>query len=246
MARYFYLAFSVVAYTIFFATFLYLIAFVGNLPVPRTVDQGGVVNGAATALIVNILLIALFGVQHSVMARQSFKTAWTRIVPTPIERSTYVLFASVALWLMFHFWRPIAGDVWRIDNIIGAGAMWILFATGWLIVLTSTFLINHFELFGLQQVWLHARGKTAAAPRFRTPFFYKIVRHPLYSGFFLAFWATPHMTYGHLLLAVGMSLYMLVAISYEERDLVGHFGPDYERYQAEVGKLVPRPRKGGS
>ncbi len=246
MARYFYLAFSVVAYTIFFATFLYLIAFVGNLPVPRTVDQGGVVNGMATALIVNILLIALFGVQHSVMARQGFKTAWTRIVPTPIERSMYVLLASVALWIMFHFWRPIAGDVWRIDNAIGAGAMWILFAAGWLIVLTSTFLINHFELFGLQQVWLHARGKTAAAPRFRTPFFYKIVRHPLYSGFFLAFWATPHMTYGHLLLAVGMSIYMLVAISYEERDLVGHFGPDYECYQAEVGKLVPRPRKGGS
>ena len=245
MARYIYLFFSVVAYSIFFATFLYLIAFVGNLPVPRTVDQGGVAASVGAALTVNILLIALFGVQHSVMARQGFKAAWTRIVPVPIERSMYVLLTSVVLWVMFHFWRPITGDVWNIDNAFGAGAIWILFAAGWLIVLTSTFLINHFELFGLQQVWLHARGKAAAAPKFRTPFFYKFVRHPLYSGFFLTFWATSHMTYGHLLLALGMSVYMLIAISYEERDLVGHFGPDYEQYKEKVGMLVPRTRKGG-
>lgn len=246
MARYIFLFFSVVAYSIFFATFLYLIAFVGNLPVPRTVDQGGVSTSIGAALIINILLIALFGFQHSVMARQGFKAAWTRIVPVPIERSMYVLLTSVVMWVLFQFWRPITGDVWSIDNTFGAGAMWILFAAGWLIVLTSTFLINHFELFGLQQVWLHARGKMAAAPKFRTPFFYKFVRHPLYSGFFLAFWATPHMTYGHLLLALGMSVYMLIAISYEERDLVGHFGPDYEQYKENVGMLVPRPRKGGS
>lgn len=242
MARTIYLLFAAISYAIFFATFLYLIAFVGNLAGPRTVDAGGPAASVGMALIVNILLIAIFGVQHSVMARQGFKAAWTRIVPKPIERSIYVLFASIALWLLFHFWHPISGDVWRIDNPVGAGILWALFAAGWLIVLTSTFLINHFELFGLQQVWLNARGRQPAAPIFRTPFFYRFVRHPLYSGFFLAFWATPHMTYGHLLLAAGMSVYMLVAISHEERDLVGYFGEDYEQYRQKVGKLFPNVR----
>lgn len=243
MARAFYSIFAVVAYAIFFATFLYLIGFVGNLPgVPKTVDLGGS-SALVPALIVNLALIAMFGVQHSVMARQGFKRAWTKIVPTPIERSVYVLFASAALLVLFAFWRPIAGDVWRVDNEIAAGVLWALFASGWLIVLLSTFLINHFELFGLQQVYLHAKGRTAAEPRFRQPFFYKLVRHPLYSGFFLAFWATPHMTYGHLLLAVGMSAYMLVAIRYEERDLVGYFGSDYEAYRERVGMLTPRMRR---
>ena len=245
MARSFYLLFSAVAYAIFFTTFLYLIAFVGNLPVPLTVDRGGTATSVGTALIVNVALIALFGVQHSVMARKGFKAVWTRIVPPPIERSMYVLLSSAALCVMFLFWQPIGGDVWRVENMIGAGILWALFAAGWLIVLTSTFLINHFELFGLQQVWLHSRGKAAAEPKFRTPFFYRFVRHPLYSGFFLAFWATPNMTYGHLLLAVGMSIYMLVAISYEESDLVGYFGEDYEKYKTEVGMLVPKARKSG-
>ena len=195
---------------------------------------------------VNVALVALFGVQHSVMARQEFKAVWTRIIRPPVERSMYVLLSSAALCALFLFWRPITGDVWRVENVVGAGILWALFAAGWLVVLTSTFLINHFELFGLQQVWLHARGKAAAAPIFRKPFFYKLVRHPLYSGFFLAFWATPHMTYGHLLLAVGMSIYMLVAISYEERDLIGHFGADYERYKNEVGMLMPKSRKSSS
>lgn len=242
MARTFYLVFAAISYTIFFATFLYLIAFVGDFPVPRTVDAGGPAGSVGTALIVNVLLIAIFGVQHSVMARQGFKAAWTRIVPKPIERSIYVLVASIALMLLFHFWHPIAGDVWRIENAVGAGILWALFGAGWLIVLLSTFLINHFELFGLQQVWLHARGRQPAAPVFRTPFFYRFVRHPLYSGFFLAFWATPHMTYGHLLLAVGMSAYMLIAITHEERDLVDYFGEDYEQYRQKVGKLFPNLR----
>jgi len=243
MARAFYLLFALVAYAIFFATFLHLIGFVGNLPgIPKTVDSG-LAGDLAPALIVNAALIALFGLQHSVMARQGFKQAWKKIVPAPIERSVYVLLASLALILLFAFWRPIAGEVWRVENAAGAAILWALFAAGWLIVLLSTFLINHFELFGLQQVYLHSRGRTAAEPQFRQPLFYRVVRHPLYAGFFLAFWATPYMSYGHLLLAAGMSVYMLIAIRYEERDLVGLFGHDYEEYRHRVGMLTPRMRR---
>ena len=242
MARAFFMGFALVAYAIFFATFLYLIAFVGDLPwVPLTVDRGPEA-AIGTAVAVNLALIAIFGVQHSVMARQGFKRFWTRVVPEPAERSVYVLLASAALILLFTQWRPIDGTVWQVTQPLLAGVLWALFALGWLIVLTSTFLINHFELFGLQQAWFNLRGRAAAAPQFRQPFFYKMVRHPLYSGFFLAFWATPHMSYGHLLLAGGMSLYMLIAISYEERDLVALFGKDYEDYRANVGKLTPRFR----
>ncbi len=243
MARILYLVYGAAAYLIFFATFLYLIGFVGNLPeVPRTVDRGAS-SELLPAILVNLALIAIFGMQHSIMARQGFKRAWTRIVPPPIERSTYVLFASLALILLFAFWRPIPQVVWSVENSLLAGVLWGLFALGWLIVLLSTFLISHFELFGLKQVYLNLRGGAAAEPQFRQPFFYKMVRHPLYSGFFLAFWATPVMTLGHLLLAVGMSTYMLVAIQYEERDLVGLFGEDYESYRQNVGKLTPRLRR---
>jgi protein-S-isoprenylcysteine O-methyltransferase Ste14 len=239
MQRAFFMGFALVSYTIFFATFLYLIAFVGDLPwVARTVDRGPDAP-LATALVVNVALIALFGVQHSVMARQGFKRAWTKIVPEPAERSIYVLAASAVLILLFLLWRPIEGVVWETDSRLLSGLLWLLFGAGWGIVLLSTFLINHFELFGLQQAWFNLRGRAAAAPRFRQPFFYKLVRHPLYAGFFLAFWATPQMTVGHLLLALGMSAYMLIAIRYEELDLVGLFGEDYERYQREVGMLVP-------
>lgn len=245
MTRAVYLVYAVVAYAIFFATFLYLIAFVGNLPfVPKTVDRGPEAALAlAPAMAINVALIALFGVQHSVMARQWFKRAWTRIVPTPIERSTFVLFASLSLIILFSFWRPIPGTVWHVENAAGAAFLWAVFAVGWLVVLLSTFLLNHFELFGLQQVYFHARGRTAAEPELREPLFYKAVRHPLYSGFFIAFWATPHMTYGHLLLAVGMSAYMLIAIRFEERDLVSHFGTQYEEYRERVGMLTPRMRR---
>ena len=240
MARGLYLLFALVAYAIFFATFLYLIGFVGNLPgPPRTVDRGPE-SAVAIALVVNVALIALFGLQHSVMARRGFKQTWTRIVPEPIERSVYVLIASLTLILLFAFWRPIPAEVWRVENVTGAAVLWALFGAGWLIVLLSTFLINHFELFGLQQVYLHARDRAAAPPRFRTPFFYKAVRHPLYSGFFLAFWATPVMTQGHLLLAAGVSVYMLIAIRYEERDLIHLFGEEYESYRRDVGMLAPK------
>jgi protein-S-isoprenylcysteine O-methyltransferase Ste14 len=234
-----FLGFALVAYAIFFATFLYLIGFVGDLAgLPMTVDRGPAAP-LASALIINIALIALFGLQHSVMARQGFKQAWTRTVPKPIERSVYVLFASAALIILFSLWRPIEGVVWDVTNPLAQTILWALFAAGWGIVLLSTFLINHFELFGLQQAWLHLRGREAAPHMFRQPLFYKWVRHPLYAGFFLAFWSTPHMSYGHLLLAAGMSIYMLIAISYEEKDLISYFGRDYEQYRSKVGMLIP-------
>lgn len=243
MARAVYLLFGVVAYLVFFATFLYLIAFVGDLPwVPRTVDRGPALD-LPVALVLDLALIALFGLQHSIMARQGFKRAWTRIVPAPIERSFYVLFASLALIVMFVFWRPIPGELWDIHGAMGVYLMGGLFGIGWAIVLISTFLISHFELFGLSQVWGHARAAPAAAPQFRTPFFYRAVRHPIYAGFVLAFWATPQMTYGHALLAAGMTVYILIAIRYEERDLIGLFGADYEAYRDRAGMLTPRLRR---
>ena len=234
-----FMGFSLVAYAIFFATFLYLIGFVGDLAgLPLTVDRGPS-GPLAMALIVDAALIALFGFQHSVMARQGFKRAWTKVVAPPIERSVYVLFASTVLIVLFAFWRPIAGDVWNVGNPLGRTILWALFAAGWGIVLLSTFLINHFELFGLQQTWFHLRGREAAPPVFHQPLFYKWVRHPLYLGFFLAFWATPHMSYGHLLLSIGVSIYMLIAIRYEERDLISLFGDQYAQYRARVGMLIP-------
>ena len=232
------LGFAVIAYAVFFATFLYLIGFVGDLAaLPRTVDRG-LEGPLGQAIAIDLALIALFGVQHSVMARQGFKRAWTRIVPVQAERSVYVLLASLALIVMFAFWHPIEGTVWRASGAL-ATVLWVVFALGWGLVLLSTFLINHFELFGLQQGWFHARGREAAAPVFRQPLFYKLVRHPIYSGFLIAFWATPHMTYGHLLLAAGITVYVLIAIRHEERDLVGLFGKDYEDYRGRVGMLVP-------
>lgn len=240
MARAIYLLFGLVAYLIFFLTFLYLIAFTGNLPwVEVTVDRGGIVGPATLALIVDVALIAIFGFQHSIMARAGFKRAWTRIVPEPIERSAYVLLASLALIVLFLFWRPVPHPVWSVGNEIGAAILWALFGLGWLLVLLSTFLLNHFELFGLRQVWSHARGTAIPPPEFRQPLLYKWIRHPLYSGFFLAFWATPQMTQGHLLLAVGMSVYMLIAIRYEERDMIRLFGERYVEYRRKVGMLVP-------
>jgi methanethiol S-methyltransferase len=243
MARSFYLLFGVVAYAIFFATFLYLIAFVGNLPrVPRTVDWAPT-SSPGSAFVVDLGLIALFGLQHSVMARQGFKKRWTKIVPEAVERSVYVLAASLVLIVLFAMWRPIPQVIWHVDNIVGVAALWAIFALGWLVVLLSTFLLGHFELFGLKQVYLNLVGKPGGSAEFRQPLFYKIVRHPLYAGFFLAFWATPTMTLGHLLFALGMSLYVLLAIQYEERDLVELFGSDYERYRQDVGMLAPRVRR---
>ena len=243
MSRTVSLLFSLVAYAIFFATFLYLIAFVGNLPfVAQTVDRGPAAP-VGIAVAIDMALIALFGVQHSVMARQGFKRAWTRIVPEHLERSVYVLGASAALIILFLAWRPIPNVIWEVTGTAFELPLWILFACGWLIVLLSTFLINHFELFGLQQAWFKMRGREAQPHQLRQPFFYRWVAHPLYSGFFIAFWATPRMTAGHLLFAAGMSVYILIAIRYEERDLKGLFGKAYEDYRAGVGMLTPRFRR---
>lgn len=240
MHRSFNMLFALVAYAIFFATFLYLIAFVGDLPIaPVTVDRGPEAP-MQLALVINIGLIALFGVQHSVMARQGFKRRWTKIVPWPAERSFYVLMASAMLIILMALWRPIDGMVWSVAGETARIILWSLFGLGWLTVLLSTFLINHFELFGLQQAWLHFRGREGTAPEFRQPMLYKWVRHPLYLGFFIAFWATPAMSYGHLLLAIGLSIYMLTAIRFEERDLIALFGDRYVRYRVEVGMLLPR------
>jgi protein-S-isoprenylcysteine O-methyltransferase Ste14 len=234
------LLFSLVAYAIFFATFLYLIAFVGDLPIAAQTVDSGLDAPLATAVLIDVALIALFGLQHSVMARQGFKRAWTRMVPEHLERSTYVLAASAALIIMFLVWRPIPNVLWDVTGTALAMPLWLMFAAGWLIVLLSTFLINHFELFGLQQAWFHMQCRQAAAPQLRHPLFYRWVAHPLYAGFFLAFWATPKMTLGHLLFAAGMSVYILIAIRYEERDLKGLFGKDYEDYRSGVGMLTPR------
>jgi methanethiol S-methyltransferase len=246
MSRVTSLFFAIVAYAVFFATFLYLIVFVGNLDLgslsPRTVDEPRSSLPLGAALIINVALIALFGLQHSVMARQGFKRAWTKIVPKQVERSFFVLIASLVLLVMFRFWQPIDTVVWSVTAPIAADILWVMFWAGWGTVLLSTFLINHFELFGLQQAWVYARRQEWTPPRFHTPFLYKWVRHPLYLGFFVAFWATPHMTVGHLLLAAGMSAYMLIAIRYEERDLVAFHGRDYEDYRGRVGMLLPRLR----
>jgi protein-S-isoprenylcysteine O-methyltransferase Ste14 len=237
------LLFAIVCYAIFFATFLYLIAFVGGFSlVPRTVDAGPPA-ASAVAAIIDLALIALFGIQHSIMARPAFKGAWTKVIPPVAERSVYVLVASIALMILFLGWRPIDAIVWNVTSPIASGVLWAIFWVGWLTVLVSTFLINHFELFGLQQAWFHTRGRPDAAPELREPSLYRVVRHPMMAGFFLAFWGTPHMTVGHLLLAGGMSLYILVALHYEERDLVSLFGADYENYRGRVGMLIPRFRR---
>jgi len=232
------LAYGVAAYFVFLCTFLYAIGFVSGVVVPKTVDTGSP-GPIGEALVINVLLLSLFAVQHSVMARKPFKRWLTQFVPASIERSTYVLLASLALILVFWQWRPIPAIVWEAANPALAMALLGLSLLGWLIVLLSTFLINHFELFGLQQVLLNMIGKDAAEPRFRTPLLYKPVRHPLYLGFIIAFWATPVMTAGHLLFALVTTVYILVAIALEERDLIDLFGDEYRRYRQRVAMLVP-------
>jgi protein-S-isoprenylcysteine O-methyltransferase Ste14 len=240
------LLFAIVCYAIFFATFLYLIVFVGGFAfASKTVDTGPEA-APAVAAIVDLVLISLFGLQHSAMARPAFKRWWTRIVPPQMERSVYVLSASIMLMILFIGWQPIDMIVWNVTSPAFSSILWLLFGLGWLTVLISTFLINHFELFGLQQAWFHLRGRQEQAPQMREPSLYRFVRHPMMLGFFFAFWATPEMTVGHLLLAAGMSAYILVALRYEERDLVGLFGDDYENYRGRVGMLLPRFGRGRS
>jgi protein-S-isoprenylcysteine O-methyltransferase Ste14 len=238
MKRFTVLLYGVISYVIFFATFLYAIGFTGNLVVPKSVDSGRA-GSLTEALLVNTVLLAAFALQHSVMARAPFKRALTRIIPEAAERSTYVLASSVALIALFYLWRPVGITVWQIDHPAGQAAMYALFALGAAIVLVSTFLINHFDLFGLRQVWLCFRGRTYTHLPFATPFFYRYVRHPLYFGWLLFFWFTPVMTAAHLFFAVMTTAYILVAIRLEERDLIHAHGETYRRYRQQVPMILP-------
>ena len=234
-------AYGVLAYALFLGSFLYLIAFVGDLVVPKTIDTGAsAATGIAVAVDVGLLL--LFGVQHSVMARDWFKERWTEIVPRHLERSTYVLAASLVLALVMWAWRPIPGTVWSLDQPLVAAVLEGLFWLGWAIVLLTTFLIDHFRLFGLKQVWAHLRGRSSDPPEFQTPALYRVVRHPLYLGFLLAFWCTPEMTVGRLLFAGVWTGYILFAIRLEERDLERFHGDAYRDYRRRVRMLLPLPK----
>ena len=238
MTRFIAFLYGLAAYLVFFGTILYAIGFVTGLAVPKTIDTGTVVP-LAEALIVNVLLMSLFAVQHSVMARRQFKEWWTQYVPKPIERSTYVLLASLALVLLFWQWRPIPTVVWQVADPALATAILGLSFVGWVLVFTSTFLINHFELFGLHQVANNLAGRPMPQVRFRTPVLYKFVRHPIYLGFIIAFWAAPTMTVGHLLFAAVTTAYIFVGIALEEHDLIDMFGDEYRRYRGRVSMLVP-------
>ncbi|MGE3153313.1 MAG: methanethiol S-methyltransferase [Nitrospiraceae bacterium] len=234
------LAFSygIFSYVMFLATLLYAIAFIGNIAVAQTID-GEPQRPLGQALLINLLVLGIFAIQHSVMARPGFKRWWIKFVPKPIERSTYVLFSSAALLLLFHAWQPMGGVLWDVQHPVGRAVLYGLFAGGWLLVLVATFLINHFDLFGLRQVWMYLREEDYTPLTFKTPGLYRYVRHPLYVGWLFTFWATPTMTAAHLVFALATTAYILIAIRFEERDLVGAHGQAYAEYRKRVPMLVP-------
>jgi protein-S-isoprenylcysteine O-methyltransferase Ste14 len=231
--------YGVVCYLVFFATFLYAFGFIGNFMAPKSIDSGRAIP-LGEALLVDASLLAAFAIQHSVMARRGFKRVWTKLVPEPVERSTYVLFSSAALILLFWAWQPIGGTIWNVENPVGRALLNSACIFGWLLVLVSTFLINHFDLFGLRQVWLYLRGMPYMPLKFRTPFFYRYVRHPLYLGWLFAFWATPVMTAAHLLFAALATGYILIAIQFEERDLIAAHGEAYRSYRERTPMIIPK------
>jgi protein-S-isoprenylcysteine O-methyltransferase Ste14 len=230
--------YGAVAYTIFFATFAYAAGFLGNFLVPKSIDSG-TPGPFWTSMAINVALMGLFGVQHTVMARPGFKKVWTTIIPKPIERSTFVLATCVCMGLMYWLWQPMTQTVWSVQDPVGRGVIWAICAAGWMIVFLSTLMINHFDLFGLRQTFTHAMGKRYEQLGFRVNGFYKFVRHPIMAGFMIAFWATPDMTAGHLLFAAVCTAYIMVALQFEERDLVNHLGDRYREYKRQVGGLIP-------
>jgi len=238
MKRWLVLLYGVVNYVLFLGVFLYLVGWLGGFVVPTQLD-GPATTPLGVALVIDVLLVLLFGVQHSVMARPGFKRWWTQYVPQPAERSTYVLASNVALAVMFWQWRPLGGVIWNVESDVGRFALWGMFAVGWLVVLGATVLINHFDLFGLRQVWLCFRRRPYTHLPFATPGPYRVIRHPLYVGWLITFWATPTMTAAHFVFALGMTAYILVAIRYEERDLV-EAHPAYAEYRQRVGMFVPK------
>lgn len=240
MPRLLALIYGALCYSVFLATFLYAVGFVLGVGVPKHIDSGGE-SPLLPALIINLGLLGLFAIQHSGMARPAFKRWWTRIVPAPIERSTYVLLSSLALALLFWQWRALPMLIWDIESPVGRGIFFAVSVMGWLLVLIGTFLISHFELFGLRQVWLYARSRKPTEEPFVTRALYRVVRHPLMLGFLIAFWATPAMSLGHLLFALATTGYIVIAVKFlEERDLVAHYGDTYREYQRQVPMLLPR------